>query len=126
MRRGQIQRSYLSDGWQLNPVWGQSGPVYIHHGFQGGPGKTVDLYSDLLLEWDAVTEERTGSFGDASRKHSWMTGWFQADVLEGENSYWPLTSAGSLRWEVSGANSHWLMAQAGSLGQPRGCRILIG
>ena len=40
--------------------------------------------------------------------------------MEGENSYWPLTSAGSLHWEVSGANSHWLMAQAGSLGQPRG------
>ena len=49
-----------------------------------------------------------------------MTGWFQAEVLERENSSWPLTSAGSLRWEVSGANSHWLMAQAGSLGQPRG------
>ena len=66
MRRGRIRRSYLSDGWQSNPVWGQSGPVLIHPRFQGGPGKTGDLYSDWLLERDAVTEERIGSFGDAS------------------------------------------------------------
>ena len=65
MRRGRIRRSYLSDGWQSNPVWGQSGPVYIHPGFQGAPGKTGDLYSDWLLERDAVTEERTGSFTKA-------------------------------------------------------------
>ena len=120
MRRGPIRRSFLSDGWLENPVWGQSWPVYIHPGFQGGPGETGDLYSDWLLTRDAVADERTGSFGDASRKHSWVTGWFQAEVLEGENSYWPLTSAGSLRWKPSGANSHWLMAQAGSLGQPCG------
>ena len=64
--------------------------------------------------------ESTGSFGDASLKHSWVTGWFQAEVLERENSYWLLISAGSLRWKPGGANPHWLMAQAGSSGQPRG------
>ena len=47
--------------------------------------------------------ESTGRSGDASPKHSWVTGWFQAEVLETANSYWPLTSA-----------------QAGSRGQPRG------
>ena len=59
----------------------------------------------------------TGRSEDASPKHSWVTSWFQAEVLETANSYWPLTSAGSLHWEP---NFHWLMAQAGSRGQPRG------
>ena len=120
MRRGPIRRSCLSDGWLENPVWGQSWPVYIHPGFQGGPGETGDLYFDWSLTRDAVSSEKTGSFGDASSKYSWVTGWFQAEILEKENSHWPLTSAGSLRWKPSGANSHWLMAQAGSRSQPCG------
>ena len=49
-----------------------------------------------------------------------MTSWFQAEVLELVNSYWPLTSAGSLHWNPRETNFHWLMAQAGSRGQPRG------
>ena len=113
MRRGQIRRSYLSDGWQSNPVWGQSGPAYKPPRFQSGPGKTGDLYSDWLLSRDAVTDERRGSFGNASAKHSW----FQAGILE---FHWPLTSAGSRRWTPSGTNFHWLTAQAGQRGQPRG------
>ena len=71
------------------------------------------LHSDWLLTWDAVDAEGTGRSEDASLKH----GWFQAEVLETANSYWPLTSAGSLPGEP---NFHWLMAQARSRGQPRG------
>ena len=51
---------------------------------------------DWSLTWDAVSSERTGSFGDASSKHSWVTGWFQAEVLEMEKFHWLLTSAGLL------------------------------
>ena len=58
MRRGRIRRSYLSDCWQSNPVWGQSWPAYKPPGFQSGPGKTGDLDSDWLLDQDAVTAER--------------------------------------------------------------------
>ena len=58
MRRGRIRRNYLSDGWQLNPGWGQSGPAYKPPGFQSGPGKTGDLNCYWPLEWDAVTAER--------------------------------------------------------------------
>ena len=58
MRRGQIRRSYLSDSWQLNPVWGHSWPVYIPLVFQVGPGKTRDLNFYWSLEWDAVSAER--------------------------------------------------------------------
>ena len=72
---------------------------------------------DRLLTWDAVDAERAGRSEDASPKHSRVTGWFQAEVLETANFYWPLTSAGSLHWEP---NFHWLMTQAGSRGQPRG------
>ena len=64
--------------------------------------------------------ESAGSSGDASPKHSWVTGWFQAEVLEMANSYWPLTSARSLNWNPREPNFHWLMAQAGLRGQPRG------
>ena len=56
------------------------------------------LYFYWLLTWDAVDAESAGRSGDASPKHSWVTGWFQAEVLETANSYWPLTSAGSLNW----------------------------
>ena len=52
--------------------------------------------------------------------YSCLTRWFQADFQEAANSYWPLTSAGSLRWLPGKPNSYWLMTQAGSLGQPRG------
>ena len=64
--------------------------------------------------------ERTGRSGDASPKHSWAIGWFQAEVLELANSYWPLASASSRCWNSCETNFHWLMAQAGSQGQPRG------
>ena len=78
------------------------------------------LNSYWLLTWDAVAVESTGRSGDASSKHSWAIGWFQAEVLELANSYWPLTSAGSLHWNPRETNFHWLMAQAVSQGQPRG------
>ena len=86
-------------------------------GFQGGPGEIGVPNSYWLLTWDAVDAERAGRSEDASPKHSWVTGWFKAEVLEMANFYWPLTSAGSLHWEP---NFHWLTAQAGSRGQPRG------
>ena len=84
--------------------------------FQGGPGEVGVLHFHWSLNWDAVDAERAGRSEDASSKHSWVTGWFQAEVLEMANFYWPLTSAGSPRWKP---NFHWLMAQAGSRGQPR-------
>ena len=77
-------------------------------GFQGGPGEIGVLNSYWLLTWDSVVAESTGRSEDASPKHSWVTGWFQAEVLETANSYWPLTSAGSLHWEP---NFHWLKMQ---------------
>ena len=85
-------------------------------GFQGSPGEVGVLHSHWSLTWDAVDAERAGRSEDASSKHSWVTGWFQAEVLEMANFYWPLTSAGSPRWKP---NFHWLMAQAGLRGQPR-------
>ena len=68
-------------------------------GFQGGPGEIGVPNSYWLLTWDAVDAESTGRSGDASPKHSWVTGWFQAEVLETAISYWPLTSAMSLHCE---------------------------
>ena len=82
--------------------------------FQGGPGEIGVLHFHWLLTWDAVDAESAGRSGDASPKHSWVTGGFQAEVLETANSYWPLTSAGSLNWNPREPNFHWLMAQAGS------------
>ena len=83
----------------------------------GGSGKVGVLHFHWSLTWDAVDPERAGRSGDASSKHSWVAGWFQAEVLEMANFSWPLTSAGSPRWKP---NFHWLMAQAGLWGQPRG------
>ena len=82
-----------------------------------GPGEIGVPNSYWLLTWDAVEAESTRRSGDASSKLSWVAGWFQAEVLETANLYWPLTSAGSLNCEL---NFHWLMAQVGSRGQPRG------
>ena len=116
VRRGQIRRRSLYDSWLVNPAEGCAGPVYIPPGFQGGPSEIGVLNSYWLLTWDAVKAERTGRSGDASSKHSW----FQAEVLKLPNSYWPLTSGGSRRWNPRGTNSHWLAAQVGSRGQPGG------
>ena len=113
VRRGQIRRRSLYDGWLVNPAEGCAGPVYIPPGFQGGPSEIGVLNSYWLLTWDAVKAERTGRSGDASSKHFW----FQAEVLELPNSYWPLTSGGSRRWNPCGTNSHWLAAQVGLRGQ---------
>ena len=53
MRTGKI-RCYLEDGWQSNPVWGQSGPAYKAPRFQSGPGEMCVLHIDWPLGWDAV------------------------------------------------------------------------
>ena len=125
MRRGQIQRRSLDECWLECPAGCCTGPVYIPPPPPHPPDfKVVQvrsafciLHSHWSLTWDSVDAERAGRSEDASSKHSWVTGWFQAEVLEMANFYWPLTSAGSLRWKP---NFHWLMAQAGSRGQPRG------
>ena len=117
VRRGQIQRRSLYDGWLVNPAEGFAGPVSIPPGFQGGPSEIGVLNSYWLLTWDVVKAERTGRSGDASSMHSW----FQAEVLELLNSYWPLTSGGLRRWNPRRTNSHLLAAQAGPRGQPGGC-----
>ena len=111
------KREVLTARKQSALAWGCAGPVYIPPGFQGGPGEIGVLYSHWSLTWDAVVAERAGRSGDTSSKHSWVAGWFQAEILEMVNFYWPLTSAGSPRWKP---NFHWLMAQAGSRHQPLG------
>ena len=116
VRRGQIRRRSLYDGWLVNPPEGCIGPVYIPPRFQGGPSENEVLNFYWSLTWDAVMAERAGRSGDASSKHSW----FQAGVLELPNSYQPLTSGWSRHWNPRGTNFHWLAAQTRSRGRPGG------
>ena len=96
------------------------GPVYIHPGFQGGPGQIGVLNSDWLTIWDAVGAVGARRSEDAPLGDSCLTCWFQAAFLEAANLHWPLTSAGSLCWNWGELNFYWLATQAGSLGQPCG------
>ena len=120
VRRGQIRRRSLNESSSCNPAGCCAGPVYIPPGFQSGPGQIGVLHSDWPSIRDAVDAVGAGRSEDASLKHTWVTCWFQAAVLEAANSYWPLTSAGSLSWNQHEPNFYWLMVQAGSRGQPRG------
>ena len=70
MRRGRIRRSYLSDGWQSNPVWGHSWPVYIHLGFQGGPGEIGVRHSHWSSGWGTVSAVGAGRSKEAPLGYS--------------------------------------------------------
>ena len=59
-----------------------------------------------LLEWEAVTNERSGSCGDALLRYSSSRG-----------GHWPLTWVGSLSGML---NFYWSSAHPGSWGRPGG------
>ena len=90
-------------GWQSNPVWGLLGPAYKAQRIHGGPGKTSVLNSHWSLEWEAVTNERSGSFEDAPLRYSSSRG-----------GHWPLTWVGSLSGML---NYYWSSAHPGSRGR---------
>ena len=83
VRRGQILSS-LYKGQLLNPGWGLERPAYKALEFHSAPGQTGTLNSHWLLGWEAVADERSGSF--------------DADTLRYSSSgrgHWPLSEAGS-------------------------------
>ena len=98
MRRGQIRRRSLDEFCCGNPAGCWVGPVYIHPGFQGGPGQIVVLNCDWPTIWDAVDAVGVRRSEDAPLGHSCLTCWFQAGFLSAANSHWPSTSAGALCW----------------------------
>ena len=65
------------------------------------------------LEWEAVVDERSGSFALGTLGYS-SSGWghwplIDAGSLSGmPNSYWPSAHPGSLGWLSGALNSHWL------------------
>ena len=120
MRRGQIWRTSLDEFCCGNPAGCWAGPVYIHPGFQGGPGQIGIPNCDWLTTWDAVDAVGIRRSGDAPLGYSCLTCWFQVDFLEAANSHWLLTLAGSLCWILGELDFYWLATQAGSLSQPRG------
>ena len=64
------------------------------------------LNSHWSLEWEAVSDERSGSFGDAPLGYSSSRG-----------GHWPLTWVGSLSGML---NYHWSSGHPGSLGRLSG------
>ena len=126
VRRGQIWRRSLDEVCGLNPAGCLAGPVYIHPGIQGGPGQIGVPNCDWSTIWDAVDAVGARRSEDAPLGYSCLTCWFQADFLEAVNSHWPLTSAGSPRWNPRELNFYWLATQAGSLSQPRGMLDFLG
>ena len=120
VRRGQIRRRSLYEIIWCNPAECLAGPVYIHHGIQGGPGQIGVPNSDWSRIGDAVDAVGARRSEDAPLGYSCLTRWFQADFQKAANFYWLLTSAGSPRWLPGKPNSCWLMTQAGLLAQPCG------
>ena len=98
------------------PGWGLDEPAYKVLEIHSGPGQTGMLNFYWLLEREAVSDERSGSFGLCTLGYS-SSGWvhwplIDAGSLSGmPNSYWPSAHPGSLG-RLSGAlnsqNSHWL------------------
>ena len=106
VRRGQIRRRTLNEVCGLNPAECLAAQVYIHPGIQGGPGQIGVPNSDWSRIGDAVDAEGARRSEDVPLGYSCLTCWFQADFQEAANSYWPLTSAGSLRWLPGKPNSY--------------------
>ena len=65
------------------------------------------------LEWEAVVDEKSGSFALGTLGYS-SSGWghwplIDAGSLSGMlNSYWPSAHPGPLGWLSGALNSHWL------------------
>ena len=87
-------------------MWGLLGPANKALEFHSDPGQMRVLNSHWLLEWEAVADERSGSFGDAPLGYSSSWG-----------GHWPLTWVGSLFGML---NFHWPSAHPGSLGRLSG------
>ena len=93
-------------GWLSNPAWGWFGPAYKAQKIHSGPGQMSVLNSQWSLEREAVSDERSGSFGDAPLGYSSSRG-----------GHCPLTWVGSLSEML---NYHWSSAHPGSLGRLSG------
>ena len=93
--------------WVAVESWlGSAWPAYKAQKIQGGPGEMRFLNSHWSLEWEAVTNERSGSCGDAPLGYSSSRG-----------GHWPLTWVGSLSEML---NFYWSSAHPGSWGRPGG------
>ena len=88
-------------------------PAYKALEIYSGPGQTGTLHFHWSLEREAVSDERSGSFGLCTLGYS-SSGWGHWPLIDAGslsemlNSYWPSAHPGSLG-RLSGAlNSHWL------------------
>ena len=112
VRRGQIRRRSLDEVCGLNPAGCLAGPVYIHPGIQGGLGQIGVPNFDWSKIGDAVDAVGARRSEDAPLGYPCLTRWFQADFQRTANTYWPLTSAGSLH-ELPGKLNFLLAADPG-------------
>ena len=102
-------------GWLSNPAWGWSGPAYKAQKIHSGPGQMSVLNSHWSLEWEAVSDEMSGSFGDAPLRY-----------FSSPGGHWPLSWVGSLTGML---NYHWPSTHPGSweqLGETLNCDWLCG
>ena len=88
------------------PAWGLVGPAYKALEFYSGPGKTGMLNFHWLLEREAVTDERSGSWETNTLGYSSSPG-----------GHWPLTWVGLLSVML---HCYWPSGHPGSLGRLSG------
>ena len=87
----------------LNLALGRSWPAYKAQKIHSGPGQMGILHSHWLLEWEAVTHERSGSWETSTLGYSSSPG-----------GHWPLTWVGSLSGMLY---FYWPSGRPGSLGR---------